>query len=264
MTKHKDSRGFSVVGVLLILVVIGILGFTGWFVYRSQSAATEDYSSQAKTSQPTKPEAVSSADPYADWKTYTNQEAGLTFRFPASWKDNVADVIRYNDGSFGGVSGTLKSPSGNTLTWVYYLIGGKDGPMCSPAASDVPFSSTDKCTSKQIYSVEKIASVRGSNVAARNLFEDSLYITETKYYTPGGTRDSITERTSDKPMYQICLDAGYDSYPAPKVGTDMGVSEACDWYSTGFNVTFPVKDQAGFNTADAKTAKLIMKSFGSL
>jgi len=39
MNKRYNNSGFSAVEALLILVVVGILGFTGWFVYHSKQAA---------------------------------------------------------------------------------------------------------------------------------------------------------------------------------------------------------------------------------
>jgi cytoskeletal protein RodZ len=39
MTKGKSDSGFGLVEGLLILVVVGILGFTGWFVWHSKQTA---------------------------------------------------------------------------------------------------------------------------------------------------------------------------------------------------------------------------------
>lgn len=38
---HKDQQGFSALGVVLIVVVLGILGFTGWFMYHSQKSTNK-------------------------------------------------------------------------------------------------------------------------------------------------------------------------------------------------------------------------------
>jgi len=275
--KKVNEKGFSVVETLLIIVVLAVIGGAGYLVYKdhhkapAKTLAVKNLSTSNKSAAPTQ-----NTNPYAGWKTYANQEAGLTFQYPSNWTSSVTTMTPYSDGSFAGVSGTVTSPSGNPLYWVYQVIGGKGDAGCTPSAGDVPFASTDKCASKQTYSVEQITSAKTPTTnVERNLFEDRLYITETKYLWPGTTgvsEDPVTNRQSSQPLYQICLDPyynpqvinGQDVYPQPQVGTVMGFELPCNWWDTGFNVTFPVTNQAGFNSNDAKTAILIMKSFNSL
>jgi len=60
----QKQQGFSAVEALLILVVIGILGFTGWYVYHARQPSDKDYSSATTTGQNNVPPAsptVSSA-----------------------------------------------------------------------------------------------------------------------------------------------------------------------------------------------------------
>jgi predicted negative regulator of RcsB-dependent stress response len=47
---RKHEQGFSIVEALLILVIVGILGFVGWFVWHSQKATDKAYSSAANDS----------------------------------------------------------------------------------------------------------------------------------------------------------------------------------------------------------------------
>ncbi len=240
---------------LLLLVLVG----AGLAVYRfhvGRASVITTTNQQSTTAHPAQPTTI---QPDVTWKTYSDDFAGLTFRYPSSWSSQVADTIRYGDGSFGGVSGTLVSPSGHKLTWVYDVIGGKDGPQCTPAPGDTPFSPTNKCATKQILSVTQvpIATAYARQTAARSLFEDSLYITETKL----GSGKNLS--------YYICLDPYYKSSTTdpglgpPIVGASMGVEFPCAYYATGFNVTFPVDSQASFNSVDAQTAIAIMKTFSS-
>jgi hypothetical protein len=53
MTKHDTNLGFSIVETLLILVVVGILGFTGWYIYHTKQVSNKDYAAAANTSTPT-------------------------------------------------------------------------------------------------------------------------------------------------------------------------------------------------------------------
>ena len=84
--------GFSAVEALLILVIVGILGFTGWFVYHSQKTANKDYNSQSSTSQTstTKKSDTSTASSVktkamATWATFSDATVGLTFKYPSGW-----------------------------------------------------------------------------------------------------------------------------------------------------------------------------------
>ena len=72
------------------------------------------------------------------------------------------------------------------MTWIFQPEGGK-GADCTPASGDVPFASGNICASKQILSVEQLPALKAtSNQNAQTVFEDGLYITETKY-NPGNT-----------------------------------------------------------------------------
>lgn len=53
MTRQDTNLGFSIVEALLILVVIGILGFTGWYVYHVRQTADKNHSAAANATVPT-------------------------------------------------------------------------------------------------------------------------------------------------------------------------------------------------------------------
>lgn len=89
--KGASQKGFSIVEALLILVVIGILGFTGWYIYHAKQASDKNYAVAANTTIPTYKKKTSTANtaatnnPYAGWNTYTVASTGLTFKYPADW-----------------------------------------------------------------------------------------------------------------------------------------------------------------------------------
>ena len=85
MIKLKNSTGFSAVEALLILIVISILGFTGWFVYNSQKAANKDYGSQQNTQANTAGVSKPTTS-YAGWQTYSLVSEGATIKYPPNWK----------------------------------------------------------------------------------------------------------------------------------------------------------------------------------
>src|SRR5689334_13162813 len=85
--RTANQKGFSVVEALLILVVLGILGFTGWFVYHAKQSSDKNYSAastsdssnatkQAKTLHGTK---VVSLD--KTYEKYTNYDTGISITY---------------------------------------------------------------------------------------------------------------------------------------------------------------------------------------
>jgi cytoskeletal protein RodZ len=83
MTKLKNSLGFSAVEALLILIIVGILGFTGWFVYHAQKTANKDLSSNNSTNPTYKKAAV---DPYKGWKSASLKYEKMSFKYPSTWQ----------------------------------------------------------------------------------------------------------------------------------------------------------------------------------
>lgn len=248
----KNQKGFSVIELLVVVIFLSIVGFIGWKVWTSRNGAKSPSNTTQNSSRSSKTEVKDT------WLTYKNDEAKITFQYPETWKSESSDTFRYDDGSFGGVGGSLTSPSGNKLSWIFQVAGGKGGD-CEPAPADKPFAQGNKCASKQIISVEKAQTVKSPGTTFRNMFEDSLFITRTKYMS-----------TDNKVSYQICLDPYYTSQTdahddgTPHVGTQMGLLFPCAYWDTGFNAKFVVANEGGFKSADAKTAEQIMKTFNSL
>lgn len=272
-TVHIKHAHKLIYGYLILLVVAALVGLGGYWYHKSHKAiATSNHTTSTLQSAPKKPTSQAVTNPYAGWKIFSNDQAGLTFKYPADWVSKVTPNSVYTTGNtFAGTSGTITSPSGNTLYWVYQVAGGGDGPTCTPNPGDAPFAQGDKCESKQVLSVEQIPSVapaRGQGF--RNLFEDNLYITETKL-SGGYVNPTTGKAVNSGPSYFICLDPyykpsivnGVNQNPQPKVGMSMGFELPCNYWKTGFNVMFPVKSVADFSSEDAKAAILIMKSLNS-
>jgi len=113
--KKLSSKGFSAIEALLILVIIGMIGGVGYYVYTQNKAATKDNTAQdgsTKTSQknPDKEEDKTSE--------YKNETLGFSFKYPKNWsketevieghfKDNLVfkspDYKPVPDGPFGEV-----------------------------------------------------------------------------------------------------------------------------------------------------------------
>src|ERR1700759_4494831 len=87
--KTSDQTGFSIIETLLILVAVGILGFTGWYVYHPKQTSDKNYSAAANTTVPSyKDKATTKTatfNPYSGWNTYTVASTALSFKYPATW-----------------------------------------------------------------------------------------------------------------------------------------------------------------------------------
>lgn len=83
------QKGFSVIHILLVAVMIGIVGFAGWYVYDSQQK-TDKSLNQANNQEITdikKTEQQKTSDFVlpADWQWYENKELGFKFAYPKDY-----------------------------------------------------------------------------------------------------------------------------------------------------------------------------------
>ena len=87
---NKNTKGFAVVELLLIVLTLVVIGVAGYFVAKhvdtkkkvapaSQSTAT----STSTTSKSSTPKTV--ADPTLKWTPYSNKAGMFSFRYPATW-----------------------------------------------------------------------------------------------------------------------------------------------------------------------------------
>ena len=82
-TIQKNEKGFSAVEALIILVIVVLIGGVGYLIYKNHHKAAAPLAVTVTKTTTTKPA------PAVTWKTYSNQQAGFTFQYPASWV-NVA------------------------------------------------------------------------------------------------------------------------------------------------------------------------------
>jgi hypothetical protein len=90
--KIKDRGGFSAVAALLIIVLIGIIGGTGWYVMQANkktndalnNAGLGTVAKASKKKQTTPP--PSQADPTANWIAYSSKDGNFSLKYPSTWK----------------------------------------------------------------------------------------------------------------------------------------------------------------------------------
>lgn len=89
MGKLKNNQsGFSAVEALLILVIVAIVGGTGFYVYHAQQNTNKNLANDNSTAPSFKKKTKSTpktADPYAGWKTGTLQYEKASYKYPANW-----------------------------------------------------------------------------------------------------------------------------------------------------------------------------------
>jgi hypothetical protein len=83
-----NNKGLSSLKLLLLVVVTGIIGGTGYFIYHTQSKTSSTLSNTAKTpiepqKAPVKTEPVT--DETKDWIPYSSQKGKFSLRYPATW-----------------------------------------------------------------------------------------------------------------------------------------------------------------------------------
>jgi len=123
MKRLKDSLGFSVVEALLILVIAGILGFTGWFVYHAKKTVNKSYSAAAKSTAPTyqkKTSTKAGSSQKAD-SIYTLSSVGASFSYPSDWGTlfTYPNGVALKSSKFQSAGGFSRISSGSTLTVSY-------------------------------------------------------------------------------------------------------------------------------------------------
>lgn len=83
-----SDRGFTLVQVLLIAVLVGILGFTGWYVYSAQQNVDKTLKADNSETPSFKKKAGSATgdatDPTAGWKSYTSATGRYSLKYPAN------------------------------------------------------------------------------------------------------------------------------------------------------------------------------------
>lgn len=124
-----NQKGFSVLEILIVVVVVGLLGAVGWLVYDRQKSKTSNQETNTQTSeqksntqigeqkQESAKQETKVVDPYEGWKTYADSKLSYSFKYPDTWS---VTPINYGD-KLGAIR--IDSSDIKTEEW---LIGATD------------------------------------------------------------------------------------------------------------------------------------------
>ncbi len=105
--KKLNNNGFSIIEGLLIVIVLGVMGGVGFYVYKA-AEATDKSSSNSNTSTQTRTDINEATQKSAE--TYTNKELKYVFEYPRTWttSDTIKEASTYS-GSTTHASTTIES-----------------------------------------------------------------------------------------------------------------------------------------------------------
>jgi hypothetical protein len=86
----KNQSGFSAVEAFLILVIVGIIGGTGWYVLRANNNTNKTLNNAglgtaAKTRKKTSPAPTPPVDPTSSWTSYSSKSGKYSLKYPSTW-----------------------------------------------------------------------------------------------------------------------------------------------------------------------------------
>ncbi len=87
----SNQKGFSPVQILLIVVVVSLIGGTGWYVWQSTNKTNDTLETtskalgEAQKAEKKTEAAKPAADPIADWVEYKNTKGVFTLKHPKTW-----------------------------------------------------------------------------------------------------------------------------------------------------------------------------------
>lgn len=114
----SNQKGFSAVEIFLVIVIVGLLGAVGWFVYdRNNNKSTEitPTTSSATEQKEIVKETTETTNPYEGWKTGSFKYTKLSYKLPPNWQD-ISDNTIFQDGDTKYEEVKIKATDGFVLS----------------------------------------------------------------------------------------------------------------------------------------------------
>lgn len=89
-----NQQGFSVVEILIVLVVVGLIGGAGWYVWHNKQAkpSSTTVAKEEKTETTKQAETQPTAKCDTSFKELKNEKIGISFCYPETWKTDIRDI----------------------------------------------------------------------------------------------------------------------------------------------------------------------------
>lgn len=137
--KHNEA-GFGAVEAILIIIIVAVLGFVGWYVYKQKSLIKTPKESAQQNSKKDESSAAASqvtanCTAPAEYTVYTNEEIGYCFVYPTIWgtvtlHDGVINPAYEPAGAYwGSFSANANASFGHVRTDWTYGGPGRGGPI---------------------------------------------------------------------------------------------------------------------------------------
>jgi hypothetical protein len=122
---NKDTGGFAALEIVLIVVIVAILGFTGWYVYSANKKASATLSSASKdgsgpVTYAKKSTAVKTKQ-LEQGTIYTSKLGGFNVNYPTTWSiagytDSTNKYVKASISQLNGSESTILITSSNAMS----------------------------------------------------------------------------------------------------------------------------------------------------
>lgn len=259
-TKHKRSstheentKGFTVIEIMFFILVAILIAGAIFYVGKrvgEKDNKSETQSSQSSTKKP------AADDPTKNWKTFTDNRAKISFKYPDDWKldiNKVTDPGYEDDGKGDFLEGSITSPTGKVRIDYANFVDGIGGVGCPEA---IP------CPTVDILALDTIPGL--GNV---KYIEKITHWKDPEFYDASYGLMSTTDYNSDLKVGKI---EDNDPYLLATFGQDQGYF-ALDWapnsdQNEGDKNIFSTEAaaKAYLDSDEAKIGKQIVRSLAKL
>lgn len=123
--RSKNEAGVSSLEGLLLLVVVLVIGFVGWYVYRAQNTANNTLANTAGNGNLTSPISTAGWQKFSDDGTKypatpdgNGDAVGFSFLYPKNWKFYPIGTVAHGaEAAFNAVSPSVTATSTNDLVF---------------------------------------------------------------------------------------------------------------------------------------------------
>lgn len=89
---NRNEKGFGLVEAVLIVFLLGLFSFVGWYVYRVKNETVTIYNNSAQT---TNTQTVTPIKIPSDWQQFISKDKSVKFAYPKTW-GTLSDVDSSN------------------------------------------------------------------------------------------------------------------------------------------------------------------------